>query len=59
MCHLAVWIQYGKDAAPHGKEFKSFGKKVMRARPDISVTVRFASFDATHVVRELIEPLCF
>jgi predicted SprT family Zn-dependent metalloprotease len=42
-CHIAVWVFDGKDAAPHGKEFKHYARKVMALRQDIEVTVRFLS----------------
>lgn len=39
MCHVANWVISKQFKNPHGKEFKSWGRKVMRSRPDISVTV--------------------
>jgi hypothetical protein len=36
---VACWIISNERKNPHGKVFKSWGRKVMRARPDITVTV--------------------
>lgn len=41
MCHVANWVISNEFKNPHGKVFKSWGRKVMRARPDISVTVSY------------------
>lgn len=38
MCHLATWIISDDHKTAHGKIFKSWGRKVMRARQDIEVT---------------------
>ncbi|GHJ90433.1 hypothetical protein NliqN6_6835 [Naganishia liquefaciens] len=40
MCHLATWIITGEMKNPHGAVFKSWGKKVMKARKDIEVTTK-------------------
>ncbi|GMK55879.1 hypothetical protein CspeluHIS016_0209350 [Cutaneotrichosporon spelunceum] len=40
MCHVAAWIISKELKNPHGKVFKTWGRKVMRARPDISVTTK-------------------
>jgi predicted SprT family Zn-dependent metalloprotease len=40
MCHVAAWAISGEFKNPHGKVFKTWGRKVMRARPDISVTTK-------------------
>ncbi|GFZ52057.1 hypothetical protein JCM24511_09829 [Saitozyma sp. JCM 24511] len=40
MCHLASWIISNERKNPHGKVFKSWGRKVMRARNDIEVTTK-------------------
>ncbi|RSH85646.1 hypothetical protein EHS25_003786 [Saitozyma podzolica] len=40
MCHLASWIISNERKNPHGKVFKSWGRKVMRARSDIEVTTK-------------------
>ncbi|KAL7409697.1 SprT-like family-domain-containing protein [Mrakia frigida] len=47
LCHLATWIFDGKDAAPHGKEFKAWAMKINRFRPDIVVTTRH-DYEITH-----------
>lgn len=39
MCHLAAWVISNELKNPHGRVFKSWGAKVMRARPDVKVTV--------------------
>jgi hypothetical protein len=39
MCHLAAWVISNELKNPHGAVFKSWGRKVMRSRPDIEVTV--------------------
>ncbi|KAL7422332.1 hypothetical protein Q5752_002978 [Cryptotrichosporon argae] len=40
MCHLAAWMISNERSNPHGKVFKSWGRKVMRVRKDIEVTTR-------------------
>ncbi|WVR09359.1 hypothetical protein IAU60_006425 [Kwoniella sp. DSM 27419] len=40
MCHLATWIISGDYKNPHGSVFKSWGRKVMRARKDVEVTTK-------------------
>ncbi|KAI0963030.1 hypothetical protein AcW1_000231 [Taiwanofungus camphoratus] len=40
MCHLACWIINGDPKEGHGKIFKGWATKVMRARPDIEVTTK-------------------
>nr|XP_019011728.1 uncharacterized protein I206_03833 [Kwoniella pini CBS 10737]OCF50509.1 hypothetical protein I206_03833 [Kwoniella pini CBS 10737] len=42
MCHLATWIISNEYRNPHGRIFKSWGKKVMRVRKDIEVTTTHA-----------------
>jgi predicted SprT family Zn-dependent metalloprotease len=38
LCHVAVWMIDGIQKPPHGKRFKYWAKKAMRAVPDIRVT---------------------
>lgn len=40
MCHLACWVISKEMRNPHGKVFKSWGSRVMRARPDVVVTTK-------------------
>ncbi|WVQ81819.1 hypothetical protein IAT38_003946 [Cryptococcus sp. DSM 104549] len=40
MCHLATWIISGEFKNPHGRIFKSWGRKVMNARKDVEVTTK-------------------
>ncbi|CAK9781729.1 hypothetical protein CC85DRAFT_267591 [Cutaneotrichosporon oleaginosum] len=40
MCHVAAWVVDAEFRNPHGRVFKAWGRKVMRARPDISVTTK-------------------
>nr|XP_018261764.1 uncharacterized protein I303_06208 [Kwoniella dejecticola CBS 10117]OBR83922.1 hypothetical protein I303_06208 [Kwoniella dejecticola CBS 10117] len=42
MCHLATWIISNEYRNPHGRVFKSWGRKVMRVRKDIEVTTTHA-----------------
>ncbi|OLL22829.1 HMG box-containing protein [Neolecta irregularis DAH-3] len=37
-CHLTTWILSGVTKRPHGKEFKSWGNKVMKVFPKVPVT---------------------
>lgn len=39
MCHLACWVISNEFKNPHGRVFKSWGRKVERARRDITVDV--------------------
>ena len=39
MCHIATWLISKDMKNPHGKNFKMWGSKVNRYRPDIVVTV--------------------
>jgi hypothetical protein len=39
LCHVATWIISGDLENPHGANFKAWGSKVNRYRPDIVVTV--------------------
>ena len=45
MCHIATWLISKDMKSPHGKNFKMWGSKVNRYRPDIVVTVRIAWID--------------
>ncbi|OCF38396.1 hypothetical protein I317_07839 [Kwoniella heveanensis CBS 569] len=40
MCHLATWIISNDYKNAHGSVFKSWGRKVMRARSDVEVTTK-------------------
>ncbi|BEJ00441.1 hypothetical protein CcaverHIS631_0502980 [Cutaneotrichosporon cavernicola] len=40
MCHVAAWVISKEFKNPHGKVFKTWGRQVMRVRPDISVTTK-------------------
>ncbi|KAK8854558.1 hypothetical protein IAR55_003297 [Kwoniella newhampshirensis] len=40
MCHLATWVISNEYKNPHGRIFKSWGRKIMRARKDIKVTTK-------------------
>ncbi|WVQ95199.1 hypothetical protein IAU59_002293 [Kwoniella sp. CBS 9459] len=40
MCHLATWIISNDYKNAHGSVFKSWGRKVMRARNDVEVTTK-------------------
>ncbi|WRT68670.1 uncharacterized protein IL334_005649 [Kwoniella shivajii] len=42
MCHLATWVISNEYRNPHGRMFKSWGRKVMKARKDIEVTTTHA-----------------
>ncbi|WWC93320.1 hypothetical protein V866_000154 [Kwoniella sp. B9012] len=42
MCHLATWVISNEFKNPHGRIFKSWGRKVMLARKDIQVTTTHA-----------------
>ncbi|OCF57716.1 hypothetical protein L486_05180 [Kwoniella mangroviensis CBS 10435] len=42
MCHLATWVISNEFKNPHGRKFKSWGRKVMLARKDIQVTTTHA-----------------
>ncbi|KAJ9116463.1 hypothetical protein QFC22_004905 [Naganishia vaughanmartiniae] len=50
MCHLASWIISGEMKNPHGAVFKSWGKKVMKARKDIEVTTKHSYVIAYKVI---------
>ncbi|KAF8710631.1 SprT-like protein, partial [Rhizoctonia solani] len=39
MCHLAAWIFDSEMKPPHGPAFKRWSKRIMKARPDISISV--------------------
>jgi hypothetical protein len=43
LCHVATWIISGDLKNPHGANFKAWGSKVNRYRPDIVVTVNWES----------------
>ncbi|CAE6371373.1 unnamed protein product [Rhizoctonia solani] len=38
MCHLAAWIFDSEMKPPHGPAFKRWSKRIMKARPDISIS---------------------
>ncbi|KAH8084659.1 SprT-like family-domain-containing protein [Filobasidium floriforme] len=40
LCHVATWIISGDLKNPHGANFKAWGSKVNRYRPDIVVTTK-------------------
>ena len=40
LCHVATWLISGDLKNPHGANFKGWGNKVTRYRPDIVVSVR-------------------
>ncbi|WVQ68522.1 uncharacterized protein L199_006730 [Kwoniella botswanensis] len=42
MCHLATWVISNEFKNPHGRIFKSWGRKVMLARKDVQVTTTHA-----------------
>ncbi|WVW85340.1 hypothetical protein I302_107378 [Kwoniella bestiolae CBS 10118] len=42
MCHLATWVISNEFKNPHGRIFKSWGRKVILARKDIQVTTTHA-----------------
>nr|XP_031863895.1 uncharacterized protein CI109_000539 [Kwoniella shandongensis]KAA5530967.1 hypothetical protein CI109_000539 [Kwoniella shandongensis] len=42
MCHLATWVISNEYKNPHGRIFKSWGRKIMKARKDIEVTTTHA-----------------
>ncbi|GAB1517876.1 hypothetical protein RhiTH_000931 [Rhizoctonia solani] len=39
MCHLAAWIFDSEMKPPHGPAFKRWSKRIMKAGPDISISV--------------------
>lgn len=39
LCHIATWLISGDLKNPHGTNFRAWGSKVNRYRPDIVVSV--------------------
>ncbi|KAL5635439.1 hypothetical protein ACGC1H_004285 [Rhizoctonia solani] len=40
MCHLGAWIFDSEMKPPHGPAFKRWSNRIMKARPDITISVR-------------------
>ncbi|WOO78377.1 HMG box-containing protein [Vanrija pseudolonga] len=58
MCHLACWVISNEFKNPHGRIFKSWGRKVERARRDITVDTKHNYTIAYKYEWQCSEPTC-
>ncbi|KAL1407774.1 hypothetical protein Q8F55_007208 [Vanrija albida] len=58
MCHLAAWVISNEFKNPHGRVFKSWGRKVERARRDITVDTKHNYTISYKYEWQCSEPTC-